>query len=35
LLAAFRSTLEEISGSRLLLHVVDASNNKSVRLIGF
>jgi GTP-binding protein HflX len=26
LLAAFRSTLEEISGSRLLLHVVDASN---------
>ncbi len=26
LLAAFRSTLEEIAGSRLLLHVVDASN---------
>src|SRR6267143_179088 len=26
LLAAFRSTLEEISGSRLLVHVVDASN---------
>jgi GTPase len=26
LLAAFRSTLEEISGSRLLLHVVDADN---------
>jgi GTP-binding protein HflX len=26
LLAAFRSTLEEISGSRLLLHVVDSSN---------
>jgi GTP-binding protein HflX len=26
LLAAFRSTLEEISGSRLLLHVVDAAN---------
>ncbi len=26
LLAAFRSTLEEISGSRLLLHVVDAGN---------
>jgi GTP-binding protein HflX len=26
LLAAFRSTLEEISGSRLLLHMVDASN---------
>jgi GTPase len=26
LLAAFRSTLEEIAGSRLLVHVVDASN---------
>jgi len=26
LLAAFRSTLEEIGGSRLLIHVVDASN---------
>ena len=26
LLAAFRSTLEEISGSRLLIHLVDASN---------
>lgn len=26
LLAAFRSTLEEIEGSRLLIHVVDASN---------
>ena len=26
LLEAFRSTLEEISGSRLLIHVVDASN---------
>lgn len=26
LLAAFRSTLEEIAGSRLLLHVIDASN---------
>src|ERR1700694_406476 len=26
LLAAFRSTLEEIGGSRLLLHVVDAAN---------
>ncbi len=26
LLSAFRSTLEEISGSRLLLHVVDAAN---------
>ena len=26
LLAAFRSTLEEISGSRLLIHVVDAAN---------
>src|SRR2546427_3393846 len=26
LLSAFRSTLEEISGSRLLVHVVDASN---------
>jgi len=26
LLAAFRSTLEEIAGSRLLLHLVDASN---------
>lgn len=26
LLAAFRSTLEEIAGSRLLLHVVDAAN---------
>jgi GTP-binding protein HflX len=26
LLSAFRSTLEEISGSRLLLHVVDAGN---------
>jgi GTP-binding protein HflX len=26
LLAAFRSTLEEIAGSRLLIHVVDASN---------
>jgi GTP-binding protein HflX len=28
LLAAFRSTLEEIGGSRLLLHVVDASNSR-------
>jgi GTP-binding protein HflX len=28
LLAAFRSTLEEISGSRLLLHLVDASNQR-------
>jgi GTP-binding protein HflX len=26
LLAAFRSTLEEIAGSRLLIHLVDASN---------
>src|SRR6202007_854068 len=26
LLAAFRSTLEEIAGSRLLVHLVDASN---------
>ena len=26
LLAAFRSTLEEIAGSRMLIHVVDASN---------
>lgn len=26
LLAAFRSTLEEIAGSRLLIHVIDASN---------
>jgi GTP-binding protein HflX len=26
LLSAFRSTLEEISGSRLLIHLVDASN---------
>lgn len=26
LLAAFRSTLEEISGSRLLLHLIDAAN---------
>jgi len=26
LLAAFRSTLEEIAGSRLLVHVVDAAN---------
>jgi len=26
LLAAFRSTLEEITGSRLLIHVIDASN---------
>jgi GTP-binding protein HflX len=26
LLAAFRSTLEEIAGSRLLIHVVDAAN---------
>lgn len=28
LLSAFRSTLEEISGSRLLIHVVDASNSR-------
>src|SRR5882724_1650620 len=39
LLAAFRSTLEEIAGSRLLVHVVDASNprwqNRSLQLIGF
>jgi GTP-binding protein HflX len=26
LIAAFRSTLEEIDGSRLLIHLVDASN---------
>ena len=26
LLAAFRSTLEEIAGSRLLIHLIDASN---------
>ena len=28
LLAAFRSTLEEIAGSRLLIHVIDASNSR-------
>ena len=28
LLAAFSSTLEEISGSRLLIHVIDASNSR-------
>jgi GTP-binding protein HflX len=28
LLAAFRSTLEEISGSRMLIHVVDAANSR-------
>src|SRR5438552_10441396 len=34
LLAAFRSTLEEISGSRLLVHVVDASNPRWQQQIG-
>ena len=28
LIAAFRSTLEEIAGSRLLIHVIDASNSR-------
>ncbi|HJZ80485.1 MAG TPA: GTPase HflX, partial [Pyrinomonadaceae bacterium] len=28
LLAAFRATLEEITGSRLLIHVIDASNSR-------
>jgi GTP-binding protein HflX len=28
LIAAFRSTLEEIDGSRLLIHLVDASNTR-------
>lgn len=28
LLAAFRSTLEEIAGSRMLIHVIDASNSR-------
>jgi GTP-binding protein HflX len=28
LLAAFRSTLEEIAGSRLLIHVIDGSNSR-------
>jgi GTP-binding protein HflX len=40
LIAAFRSTLEEIDGSRLLIHLVDASNPRwqttdSLRSIGF
>lgn len=34
LLSAFRSTLEEIAGSRLLLHVVDAGNPRWQQHIG-
>ena len=34
LLEAFRSTLEEISGSRLLIHVVDAANPRWQQQIG-
>jgi GTP-binding protein HflX len=34
LIAAFRSTLEEIDGSRLLIHLVDASNPRWKQQIG-
>ena len=34
LLSAFRATLEEISESRLLIHLVDASNPRFVQQIG-
>jgi GTPase len=34
LIAAFRATLEEISGSRLLLHVVDAANPRWAQQIA-
>ncbi|HEV2884007.1 MAG TPA: GTPase HflX, partial [Pyrinomonadaceae bacterium] len=34
LLSAFRATLEEISESRLLIHLVDASNPRMVQQIG-
>ena len=34
LVAAFRATLEEISGSDLLVHVVDASNSQAQQQIG-
>src|ERR1043165_1155995 len=34
LLAAFRSTLEEIAGSRLLIHLVDASNPRWLQQIA-
>jgi GTP-binding protein HflX len=34
LLSAFRSTLEEIAGSRLLLHVVDAGNPRWQQQVG-
>lgn len=34
LLAAFRSTLEEIAGSRMLIHVIDAANSRWPQQIG-